>query len=76
MGYVMRELGKPGIIKEGDITSGYHCMTTSYLSDQLDRSLKNLDLECIDLMYLHNGIEGQIKDISKGTISGKFKICF
>ena len=61
----MRELGKPGIVKEGDITSGYHCMTTSYLSDQLDRSLKNLDLQCIDLMYLHNGIEGQIKDISK-----------
>ena len=76
MGYVMRELGKPGIIKEGDITSGYHCMTTSYLSDQLDRSLKNLNLECIDLMYLHNGIEGQIKDISKRTIFGKFEICF
>ena len=65
MQYVIRELGKPGIVKEGDITSGYHCMTTPYLSDQLDRSLKNLDLECIDLMYLHNGIEGQIKDISK-----------
>jgi len=40
-------------------------MTVPYLSDQLDRSLKNLNLECIDLMYLHNGIEGQIKDISK-----------
>jgi len=40
MQYVVRELGKPGIVKEGDITSGYHCMTTPYLSDQLDRSLK------------------------------------
>ena len=27
MQYVMRELGKPGIVKEGDISSGYHCMT-------------------------------------------------
>ena len=31
MQYVMRELGKPGIVKEGDISSGYHCMTVSYL---------------------------------------------
>ena len=76
MEYVMRELGKPGIVKEGDITSGYHCMTTTYLSDQLDRSLKNLDLECIDLMYLHNGIEGQIKDISKDEFLEKLKSVF
>ena len=76
MEYVMRELGKTGIVKEGDITSGYHCMTTAYLSDQLDRSLKNLDLECIDLMYLHNGIEGQIKDISKDEFLEKLKSVF
>ena len=76
MGYVMRELGKPGIVKEGDITSGYHCMTTPYLSDQLDRSLKNLELECIDLMYLHNGIEGQIKDISKEQFLENLKSVF
>ncbi|RZD47235.1 MAG: oxidoreductase [Thaumarchaeota archaeon] len=76
MGYVMRELGKPGIVKEGDITSGYHCMTTPYLSDQLDRSLKNLDLECVDLMYLHNGIEGQIKDISKEQFLENLKSVF
>ena len=76
MAYVMRELGKTGIVKEGDITSGYHCMTTAYLSDQLDRSLKNLDLECIDLMYLHNGIEGQIKDISKDEFLEKLKSVF
>jgi len=76
MGYVMRELGKPGIVKEGDITSGYHCMTTPYLSDQLDRSLKNLDLECIDLMYLHNGIEGQIKDITKEQFLENLKSVF
>ena len=58
MQYVIRELGKPGIVKEGDISSGYHCMTIPYLEDQLNRSIKNLDLECIDLMYLHNAVEG------------------
>ena len=63
--YVKQEYTDKGVVKEGDITSGYHCMTPTYLSDQLDRSLKNLDLECVDLMYLHNAIEGQIKDVSK-----------
>ena len=76
MEYVRRELGKPGIVKEGDITSGYHCMTPPYLSDQLDRSLKNLDLECIDLMYLHNSIEGQIKDVSKEQFLENLKSVF
>ena len=59
MQYVMREYGKTGIVKEGDISPGYHCMTLPYLDDQLNRSLKNLGLECIDLMYLHNSVEGQ-----------------
>ncbi len=40
-------------------------MTPKYLSDQLDRSLKNLGIDCVDLMYLHNAVEGQIKDISR-----------
>ena len=74
--YVKEEYSQKGIIKEGDVTSGYHCMTPTYLSDQLDRSLKNLDLECIDLMYLHNGIEGQIKDISKEQFLENLKSVF
>jgi len=59
MQYVMREYGKTGFVKEGDISSGYHCMTIPYLNDQLERSLKNLGMDCIDLMYLHNSVEGQ-----------------
>ena len=59
MTYVMRELGKTGVVKEGDISSQYNCMTVSFLEDQLARSQKNLGLDCIDLMYLHNAVEGQ-----------------
>jgi aryl-alcohol dehydrogenase-like predicted oxidoreductase len=62
--YVQQEYAKPGIIKANDISSGYHCMTVPYLQDQLNRSLRNLGLECIDLMYLHNAVEGQ-PDISR-----------
>ncbi|MEK0367456.1 MAG: aldo/keto reductase [Nitrosopumilus sp.] len=74
--YVKEEYTQKGVIKEGDITSGYHCMTPTYLSDQLDRSLKNLDLECVDLMYLHNAVEGQIKDISKELFLENLKSVF
>ena len=74
--YVKEEYAQKGIVKEGDISSGYHCMTTTYLSDQLDRSLKNLDLECVDLMYLHNAVEGQIKDVPKDKFLENLKSVF
>ena len=74
--YVKQEYTEKGIVSEGDITSGYHCMTTSYLSDQLDRSLKNLDVECIDLMYLHNAVEGQVKDVSREQFLENLKSVF
>jgi len=75
MQYIMRELGKPGIVKEGDISSGYHCMTIPYLEDQLERSLKNLNLECIDLMYLHNAVEGH-PEMSKSEFLDNLKKVF
>ena len=37
-----------------DLVAGCHCMHPEYLSDQLDRSLKNLGLQTIDLYYIHN----------------------
>ena len=75
MQYIMRELGKPGIVKEGDISSGYQCMTVPYLEDQLNRSLKNLQLECIDLIYLHNAVEGNL-EMPKETFLQKLKDVF
>jgi aryl-alcohol dehydrogenase-like predicted oxidoreductase len=74
--YVKTEYAQKGVIKEGDITSGYHCMTPAYLEDQLNRSLKNLNVDCIDLMYLHNAVEGQIKDISKEKFLENLKSAF
>ncbi len=62
---IQNTLVNSGIIKSGDISSGYHCMTIPYLQDQMERSLKNLGLECVDLMYLHNAAEGQLQDMSR-----------
>jgi aryl-alcohol dehydrogenase-like predicted oxidoreductase len=74
--YVQNTLVKPGIIKSGDISSGYHCMTIPYLENQLNTSLKNLDFDCIDLMYIHNAAEGQLQDISKDDFMKNLKLVF
>lgn len=74
--YVKNEYTQKGVLKEGDVTSGYHCMTVTYLNDQLERSLKNLGLDCVDLMYLHNAVEGQIKDVSKEKFLENLKSVF
>ena len=74
--YIKSEYTQKGVLKEGDVTSGYHCMTVAYLDDQLERSLRNLGLDCIDLMYLHNAVEGQIKDVSKEKFLENLKSVF
>src|ERR1700687_3586082 len=73
---IQNTLVKTGVIKSGDISSGYHCMTIPYLQDQLNRSLKNLGLDCIDLMYIHNAAEGQLQDISKKEFMKNLKDVF
>ena len=52
--YFSREFLKRGIFRPEDIAAGCHCMTPRYLADQLDRSLANLGVECVDVFYLHN----------------------
>jgi aryl-alcohol dehydrogenase-like predicted oxidoreductase len=45
---------KPGIAMFSDVVANCHCMTPRYLLHQLDCSLANLNLECIDIYYVHN----------------------
>jgi len=52
--YFFREYVEPGIIRVDDIAAGCHAMTPRYLEDQLERSLRNLGVDCIDVYYLHN----------------------
>lgn len=47
--YLEREIFRPE-----DIAAGCHCMAPRYLEDQLDRSLANLGVSCVDVFYLHN----------------------
>jgi aryl-alcohol dehydrogenase-like predicted oxidoreductase len=54
------------LITQEDVIGGVHCMTPNYLNDQLERSRRNLGLETIDLMYLHNAAESEMPQLGPG----------
>jgi aryl-alcohol dehydrogenase-like predicted oxidoreductase len=52
--YIKTTFIESGLATAADIISGCHCMAAKYLLNQLDCSLRNLDVETIDIYYLHN----------------------
>jgi len=62
--YFYREYIQPGVFSPNDIVAGSHCMTPRFLENQLERSLRNLSVECIDVYYLHNP-ETQLGEVSR-----------
>ncbi|MEM4311202.1 MAG: aldo/keto reductase [Nitrososphaerales archaeon] len=74
--YIYKEWISKGLLKSNEITSEYHSMSLEYLKDQLDKSLKNLQLNCIDLLYLHNSAEAQLYDISREEYMNKLEKVF
>ncbi len=74
--YFGREFIEKGIVDPRDIVGGMHCMTPEYLNDQLDRSLSNLGLETLDLMYLHNAAESQIPEVGLDVFMKRLKAAF
>lgn len=52
--YFLEEYIKPGILDPDEIAGGMHCMSPRYLADQMERSRRNLGLDCIDIFYIHN----------------------
>ena len=66
---------EPGIFRAEDIAAGVHCMAPRYLADQLDRSLRNLGLECIDVFYLHNP-ETQLSEVPRQEFLRRLRLAF
>ena len=52
--YIENTFIKTGLANSTDIVSGCHCMAPKYLLNQIDCSRRNLDIETIDIYYLHN----------------------
>src|ERR1051325_2167628 len=73
--YVNETFVKPGIASFDDFVGGSHCMTPAYLQSQLDQSLRNMKLECVDVYYIHNP-ESQLQYISEGEFYERLKLAF
>jgi aryl-alcohol dehydrogenase-like predicted oxidoreductase len=73
--YVNETFVKPGIASFEDIVGGSHCMTPAYLQSQLDQSLGNMGVECVDVYYIHNP-ESQLPYVSEQEFYERLKRAF
>ncbi|HKV27597.1 MAG TPA: aldo/keto reductase [Candidatus Acidoferrales bacterium] len=73
--YFLREYISKGIFAVEDIAAGCHCMTPRYLKDQIERSLRNLGVSCIDVSYLHNP-ETQLGEVPREEFNRRIAAAF
>lgn len=65
MQYIQKMFISPGLIAPSDISSGYNVLNPNYISRCIDKSLMNMRLNTIDLVYIHNAYESWNEDVSK-----------
>jgi len=73
--YFAHEFLERDIFTAEDIAAGCHCMAPGYLSDQLERSRRNLGLATIDVFYLHNP-ETQLSEVSPEIFRARIREAF
>ncbi len=73
--YFSREFLERGIFTTDDIAAGCHCLAPGYLSDQLERSRRNLGVATIDVFYLHNP-ETQLSEVSLEVFRARIREAF
>jgi aryl-alcohol dehydrogenase-like predicted oxidoreductase len=73
--YVEQNFIETGIATWGDIAGGSHCMTPRYLESQLQQSLRNMNLSCIDVYYVHNP-ESQLSAVSVDEFWRRLRAAF
>jgi aryl-alcohol dehydrogenase-like predicted oxidoreductase len=65
MEYMQKMFISTGIIEASDISSGYNVLNPNYIRRCIDKSLSNMRIDAIDLVYIHNSFESWHEDISK-----------
>ncbi len=73
--YFRREYIERGILDPAEVAGGMHCMSPIYLADQIERSRKNLELETIDVFYIHNP-ETQLGAIARREFRSRVQRAF
>ncbi|HEV2829722.1 MAG TPA: aldo/keto reductase [Pyrinomonadaceae bacterium] len=73
--YVEETFVKPGIASFEDIVGGSHCMTPAYLQNQLGESLRNMQIDCVEVYYIHNP-ESQLGAVSEKEFYARLQTAF
>ena len=73
--YIEDTFVKPGIASFADIAGGAHCMTPRYLQSQLQQSLANMNLSCVDVYYVHNP-ESQLGAVAEDEFWKRLRAAF
>jgi aryl-alcohol dehydrogenase-like predicted oxidoreductase len=73
--YVEETFVRPGVITFDDLAAGSHCMTPRYLSHQIAQSLGNMNLEAIDVYYIHNP-ETQLSVVTRDEFDARLRAAF
>jgi len=73
--YFKKEFLDRGIFNVEDIAAGCHCMAPRYLENQLERSRRNLGVECVDVFYLHNP-ETQLNEVPPEEFHRRIEAAF
>jgi aryl-alcohol dehydrogenase-like predicted oxidoreductase len=65
MEYLQSMFISNGVMRADDISSGYNVLNPNYLKRCIDKSLANLHLATLDLVYVHNPFESWYEDVSR-----------
>jgi len=65
MEYIHRMYIQTDVITADDISSGYNIIHPNYLAKCIDKSLMNMHVSSIDLVYIHNAFESWYQDVSR-----------
>jgi aryl-alcohol dehydrogenase-like predicted oxidoreductase len=73
--YFFEEYIQRGVFTAKEIAAGCHCMAPRYIENQLNRSLKNLAVSCVDVYYLHNP-ETQLGEVPRAEFLSRLRKTF
>lgn len=74
--YMQNMFISQGVIEPKDISSGYNVLNPNYIRKCIDKSLTNMQLDTIDLVYVHNAYESWVEDVDRNEFDEMIRKVF
>jgi aryl-alcohol dehydrogenase-like predicted oxidoreductase len=73
--YLEAEYFSRSIMSRADLVAGGHCLRPRFIADQIERSRANMNVDCIDIFYLHNP-EQQLDSLDRSQFGSVMRDAF